>query len=100
MMLEQRMGGVERMGEEGLLFCRIGVRVGGAAAAHAETPSDQRSPPKAVSPPTQAVGAGPAKQEAAVEILMKNLQRMKKEINFIRAAPPGKELLLVSSLLH
>lgn len=65
MVLEQRMRGVGRMSEEGLLFCRIGVRVGGAAAAYAEAPSYQRSPSEAVTPPAQAVRAGPAKQEAA-----------------------------------
>lgn len=53
------------MREEGLLLCRIGVRVGGAAAAYAETPPDQRGASEAVAPPTQAVGAGPAQQEAA-----------------------------------
>lgn len=49
------MRGVGRMSEEGLLFCSVGVRVGGAAAAYAETPSYKRSPPKAVTPPAQAV---------------------------------------------
>lgn len=64
-MFEERMRGGGGMSEEGLLFCRVGVGVGGAAAAYAETPPDQRSPPEAVAPPSQAVGAGPANQEAA-----------------------------------
>lgn len=60
MMFGQRMMGEGGMSEEGLLLCRIGVRVGGAAAAYAQTSSDERSPPEAVTPPTQAVRAGPA----------------------------------------
>lgn len=86
-MLGQRMMGEGGMGEEGLLFCRIGVRVGGAAAAHAQTSSDQRSPPEAVTPSPQAVRAGPAGGRQRAFEYGRTTGSMNKEFISRRGAP-------------
>ena len=56
-MRQQRMMGVGRVGEKGLLLCGIGVGVGGAGAVQTEAAPDQRSSTEPVAPPTETVGA-------------------------------------------